>query len=744
MPDGAARDLCCRWLACVAALVATPARAAGPPVWPTGTIELGSYWSSADSFKFGDYTGLAKDGLHLLANYDLHARAPWDSGDAWWWRALGLNLGLSSRLLEARGGIQGLFDLSFEYDELPKYLGTGQDTLTVYLGRDNALNAPTGWGAAPTTAGFTTLGSDLSNIPYSWDRRDMRAGFGVDLPKGWELGGSWLRDDKEGRDVDSGIFGTSGGNPRGTQLARPIDYRTNNGDIALRYASEKAQFEIGYEISSFDDRQDSLTFQNLFTAISGWAPAAGFPTGFGRSALPPDNLFQQVRASGGYDLPFQTRVMVHAAFGFMRQSDDLLPYTDNPQLLVPTPLPRSDADAAIDTTHAGARITSQPIRKLHLTAEYRFDDDNNNTPHDTFLYVANDSGDQPTTLASESARINLPYSEKQHMGRFDAAYDLPLRTQVTAGYERRDIARSWSEVEHNYENIYRAGVHGQPIRWLDLRVDYAHENRTGNNYFYQAPIVFGNTPQFVATLTPAEIFLNNPVLRKFNMADLDQDGVKARLGSTPLERLSMGLDVGWTNQSYPNTELGLRSRQAESYGVDASWSPIEALVATAWYTHEHFSWREKGRSFSGSTALQQIDDPTLNWRQQQLDAVDTVGVGAEWTTLDGRLVLRANYAFSMAEDSVNLSKSPGLTPTASPFPNANSKQHDVSVSAEYWIRPDLRARVGYQFESLSTKNWSFNDVQPSTLANVLTINEKNPDYHAHLVGLSLVYDLGRH
>jgi hypothetical protein len=67
----------------------------------------------------------------------------------------------------------------------------------------------------------------------------------------------------------------------------------------------------------------------------------------------------------------------------------------------------------------------------------------------------------------------------------------------------------------------------------------------------------------------------------------------------------------------------------------------------------------------------------------------------------------------------------------------------VSVSAEYRIRTDLRARVGYLFESLSTDDWSFERVGPNTLSNVLTINEKSPSYHAHLLGVSLVYEFGR-
>src|SRR5262249_32722472 len=151
------------------------------------------------------------------------------------------------------------------------------------------------------------------------------------------------------------------------------------------------------------------------------------------------------------------------------------------------------------------------------------------------------------------------------MGRFEAAYDLPARTQLTAGYERRNITRTLSEVDDDKENIYRAGIRSQAIRHVEMRVDYTHLDRNASDYFYPAPLFFSFTPQYVATLTPAERFQNNPLLRKYNMADRDQDVVHARLAATPLERLSLGVDVNWADQRYPNTDLGLRSRQAASY-----------------------------------------------------------------------------------------------------------------------------------------------------------------------------------
>ena len=56
------------------------------------------------------------------------------------------------------------------------------------------------------------------------------------------------------------------------------------------------------------------------------------PCGIGRMGMPPDNSFHQIIASGGYDLPRQSRVTLSAAFGWMIQDDGFLPYTVNSQL----------------------------------------------------------------------------------------------------------------------------------------------------------------------------------------------------------------------------------------------------------------------------------------------------------------------------------------------------------------------------------------------------------------------------
>jgi MtrB/PioB family decaheme-associated outer membrane protein len=710
------------------------ARAEGPPESPfSGRIEAGTYWSSDDAYRFGDFTGLGEDEWNVLGNFELRGRPAWDGGETWNFLLRGDNLGLDSRRISGRGGIQGLFDLNASWDQIP-HLITDEAELAFDGRGTGLLTLPGGWIPSATTRGFGALGQSLDPLRLERERRDFRFGSRTELPHGFQIETKYKYDRQVGRKDVGSVIGNTGGNPRAVIVPAPVDWRTHDGDFALRYASERLQGEIGYEISRFSDEEDSLTWQNPFSAIGGWDPAAGYATGFGRRGMPPDNIFHQVKASGGYDLPFQTRVMAHVALGWMKQDDSFLDYTVNPALVVNTPLPRDDLDAEIETRAIGVRVTSRPIDRLRAVAEWRLDDRDNDTPRDTYIYVPGDSLDQ-STVDSDRARRNLPNSYRRNDGRIELGYEIFERTEISAGYEREQIDRSWTEADEVTEDQFRVGLHSRPIEMLDLRIDGTWSDRDGGDYFYNAPLAWGFSPEHVAEVDLETDFENNPLLRKFNFADRERIGVDARLGVVPHESVSLGAQLGWANDDFQNSQLGLQSRSSLAWGFDASWTPLETLTTYVWYSNDSYDSRQRGRSFSNAT---QASDPSRNWRQRDEDRVNTVGAGFEWSAIADRLTLRADFAYAKADDEIDVETGPGL-PGARSFPTSESTLFDASVQAEVRITDHVKTRVGYMFESFEVEDWAVDGVDPSTINEVLTLGEESPDYDAHLIGFSVEY-----
>jgi MtrB/PioB family decaheme-associated outer membrane protein len=719
-----------------AVLIATTASAEEPPpILFRGDIEAGAYLGTEDSYKFGAYTGLKDDGWNGLANLVLFGRAPWESQDTWHFHLQGSNLPLDSRYLRLEGGLQGRVGAYLEWEQIPYFVD--DSAALVFEGRGTTrLTLPPGWVPSGTTAGFTSLSSDLEHLNVYQERDTLRAGTKLVLPRGFELSTDYEWEKRDGRKVVGAVIGNSGGNPRSALVPEAIDYETHEVDSALRYADETRQFEIGYELSKLDDGKDFLTWQNPYSAISGWDPAAGYPTGFGRKGLEPDNVFHQIHASGGYDLPWwRTRVAAHASFAWYRQDDDLLPYTVNPALLVHTPVPEDDANGAIDATTAGVRLTSRPLDDLRLLASYRLDDRDNDTDRKTFIYVPGDSLDQDT-LDSDRARLNLPNSYRLQEGRFEAIYEVFERSEVSASYAHRRETRSWTETDHLDDDILTLGLRSRALSWADFRVEGSYDWRDADDYYYQAPLVWGFSPEHVAQVPVDERFENLPGLRKFNYTDRERAEVDGRLTVVPVDGVSLGFSGGWARDDYGDSELGLRERDLWTWSVDGSWSPSDWITAYAWYTHERYESEVRGREWTGPV---DAFDPRFDWESQDFDDVDSAGVGAEWSGLGDRARLRADYAFSWAKERISTDTGPALPP-ARAFPDARNYLHEVSFQAEYRIVDGLSARFGYLFEYLDANDWAYDDVGPATVPQVLSLGQDPPDYAAHLFAFSFAYE----
>ncbi len=85
------------------------------PKGSSGTVEAGLGVVSDDSAKFGDYTGLDREGAHLVLGGTLRYR-----GDGGYFADLAASdLGLDSRRLAARTGREGLYTLRLGYSRNP-------------------------------------------------------------------------------------------------------------------------------------------------------------------------------------------------------------------------------------------------------------------------------------------------------------------------------------------------------------------------------------------------------------------------------------------------------------------------------------------------------------------------------------------------------------------------------------------------------------------------------------------------
>lgn len=712
---------------------------------PTSFVDLGFLWNSRDDFKLGDFTGLEDAGFEALGAFDLDFRAAWDAERPWYARATGQNLGLRSRFVSGEVGVAGLVGLAIQYDEIPHF--ESDSFFTPYRGAGGGtLTLPAGWVAGNTPADLAALGANLRSRDIQHERENLRASLDLVLPFGLDLDLRWRREVKDGVKITAGVLGSNGGNPRAALLPEPVDHTTDQGDVILRWGNERGQVQLGYHLSLFNQHDESLTWQSAFTAVGGfnaWDPSAGFAAGGqGRKGTAPDNQFHQVRLSGGVKLPRNTRFSLDAARGWMLQDETFLPYTVNPTLAasITSPLPNSDFDGRIESTVVNARLDSRPIPRVRLQASLRWDDRNDESSRDVYLYIPGDVAPQGN-LAGATARANRTYSYERLEARTDARFDLGWRTELFGGYEYEQIERTYSDADETHEHATRLGLRSRPIRRANFRFEWQRSERFGEDYDASASFLAGLSQERVATLSGIGLFENHPLLRRSFLTDRERNRFTAALQLTPHETFQLGFTVDRIDDEYPDTTLGLLRSQSSTWSADLAFFPCEALSLHAFYSFEDYRTKQRGHAFNGNAVAVQQADLRRRWLARDTDAVDTAGFGFDGSFWDGRIEIDGDYVYTRARGTIDTSTiTPPLASSNPNFPDATSRLHGATVGARYRWNDWLSFRLGYQFEKLDVDDWALENVTPTTLADILTDGRRETEYSAHLVGFSVRYE----
>ncbi len=650
----------------------------------SGEVEGGAGYVSDNSFKFGEYNGLHDKGPFLIGNATARYR---DQDDADYLDLQARDLGLNTRSVDVEGGRQGRYRLFLKYDEIPHYISdTAQ---TPYLGSGHeVLQLPSGWVRAGSTAGMTDLAASLHDVDLKTERKRLSAGVAFIPASKWETALSVRHEIRDGQKGTAGSFFFNS-----AQLVEPVDYVTNEVEASATYTTGKWQSRLAYYGSFFNNHDDSLIWQNAYNPIVPGADA-------GQLALPPDNQFNQILFSSGYQLSERTRVSGDIALGRMEQNEDLLAATLNPNLAVA--LPEQSAHAKVDTLTANLKAVSAVTSKLRLTAAYRYNDRNNKTPSENFDWVTTDAFASP-------ARTNLPYSFTDISGNLAADYRLTRVARLGGGYDYERKERTHQEVNHTKEGTVWGKLSVRARENIDLAFKVAHAERSTSAY----------NP--VAETDPPE----NPLMRKFNMADRNRDTGSIHAGFIPHERVSIGLGVELSTDDYSNSVLGLTEAREAAFNVDAS-----VIVTDATSLHVYASRQQIRSKQAGSQTFS-----TPDWFAQNDDTFDSAGIGVKHQLIKDKLDVGADYVLARSTGKISVETgAPGAA-----FPDLKTDLDSVKLYADYRLKDSLTLHTAYWYEHYNSKDWMLDGVYPDTIPNVISFGEQSPHYDVHVVMMSVRY-----
>jgi MtrB/PioB family decaheme-associated outer membrane protein len=477
-------------------------------------------------------------------------------------------------------------------------------------------------------------------------------------------------------------------------LPAPIDYTTDQFDMGLTYAGARSRWRLEFSGSQFDNESIFVTWENPFSIFLG--------DNYLRGALEPGNEHHRLGLSGSVVFSPRFRFTASASVGEMEQDEVFLPYAINPAY-EDRPLPRTSLGGKVDVSlfNLTARFNARLARGLDLIAQFRSDERDNRTPVDVYTPILDD-------VARLDPLSNTPYGYDRDLGKVELRYRTRGRLRLNTGIEKDRLQRSYQEVTDTDELSIWGSLHYSPTSAVNLRFKYENLDRDATT----------NT-QFVGR-GRAE----NPLLRKFNLADRDRDRITAALDLTPGERVSINLSYFATDDDYSRSSLGLNNGEEQSLNLDFAYAASKTSNLYAFLSRDRIE-----SEISGIGGFEEI-----GWNAVTRDTIATWGFGFAAQARD-RVSFGFDYVYSDSDGAIRTATSAG----EAPFPVLGTELTNARIYLTYKISDHWAWKLDAIREHYDSSDWQLDGIGPDGLANVLTMGEVSPDYVVKVIRAQATY-----
>jgi len=673
-----------------------PERLVSNPV--LNEIELGIGYISDDAYKFGRYNGMqTEEGAFVIG--DIKVRIFEDNGGFWDFRTT--NLGLESRYLIVEAGIQGENKFFIEYDELPNYKNNTVETPFTGIGSET-LSLPAGYD-------INNIDTYLNDFELKTKREKLKLGAIFTPTERWQFDIDFSHSNKQGVDATGAAIATNTvqviGSTTTSLIPEPIDQDTNITNATISYASKKAQADLKYHVSLFNNNYNSLSWDNPLPIPADSLLNGGVRPDSGSMSLAPDNEFHQLSLTGAYNLPYKSRLTGYLSMGRMTQNQNFLPYTTNTNITAAA-LPANSLDGEVWIKNAQLKLSSRPINKLRLNAELLYKERDNQTPVNTYSYVLLDSNN---TTSVE----NRPYSYENSRINLLANYRLNAMSSIRGGYKYNEMKRDYTDAEREKtdETTFFAKWKVKTNSTTDFSLLGETSSRDGSDY-----------------ITPTG---ENPAMRKYHLADRTKDKVAATVDVMATDKLFMSAKAEYNQVEYDNSTIGLIDSSQPVYTVDFTYQPTHNISTYGYFTNETLESNQISKDVSPSA--------TVLWEADFKDTFNTIGFGATLKNL-GKWSVGANLTYSEATGIIDMIDIvvPG---SETQFPDTKTELSSIQLWSSYQYNKQLTYKLGYIYEKYSADNWAVDNLQAYDPAyeSLLLLDDDTQDYNVYVVTLSAIY-----
>jgi MtrB/PioB family decaheme-associated outer membrane protein len=553
----------------------------------------------------------------------------------------------------------------------------------------------------------------------------------------------------------------------GIELPETIDYRTTTLNVGTGVYKKNWLADVEYTFTNFDNKVESLVWDNPFRIDSASATNATGGSGnafnrgrsaLGQIALSPDSQSHDFAVSGSVSLPLHTRLTGTVSYGWITQDSAFAPYTLNDAIVASNvpgaplaaglSLPQDSLNGKVATISQSYQLTSKPIEPVTVTAKYRYYDYNNKSDNITFpgysafgdSFWRTEKNDVTSGQDAEVHNEALSFTRQNAELGIDYHVIKPLTVSVEGFWE------GWDREQLRIDGTTELGVGGgfiyKPLKAANLRGNYRYSHRTVDGY---KP---GNTPE-----NPEAVGLVN-----FDWADRIRHKANLRLQVIPMETVTVALLGQYLNDKYGDgNRFGLKENKNILGAVDVTYALSETMSLYAGYAKEYrkgaMQSAAKDDAFNG--ALNNLIpeggapfNPENYWNSDSYEKVDTVGLGATIQIIPDKLTLNTGYTLSYSKMDINTVNPNGAVKLANAaaqdWPTIRNRYQELKTDIGYFLTKNLKIGITYLYEWYKLDDFANT---PTYMAGASAENStkfiftgaNNLNYDAHVAGAYLNY-----
>jgi MtrB/PioB family decaheme-associated outer membrane protein len=384
-------------------------------------------------------------------------------------------------------------------------------------------------------------------------------------------------------------------------------------------------------------------------------------------------------------------------------------------------------DGEVTHTLAQVRVVANPIAKLSLVGEYRYGNQEDETPVIPYGQLG--------TTASSNQRV----SREVNNAKLEATYRFPWAIQGTAGVGWNSIDRGSYTTSASYTGISALREETDETSWwiqvrrsmtetLSGMFSYTGSSRDGSNWLAPAAGGVG----LVSVGDPAMELGSNAIYMP-TLADRDRSKFRFLLNWMATDALSVQFAVDYGRDEYDApTQYAVQESKFDLYTLDVNYT-----LSDAWNMNGYLSTgKQKLNQARPQGYILAFDDKSFN------AGIGVNGKPSEKLRLGGLLSYISNedkYAQTLGADAAPGSAQ--LLAVTGGLPDILYRRTELRLFGSYAFRERSTIRVDAAYQRLTYDDWGFAYGGTPFLYSDNSTVYLQPDQNVGYVGISYIYSL---